>query len=152
MNAPIGRAQFHLFATADNSPVWWRLLSGNNRELGRGTNCYIDVESCILATKQFVLVLDELAGVVRRREDGWAWWLSAGDQALATCTRTYDRQTRCEQALVHFRQLAADAVTSNGAVVTASRRWAHRRQGPRPMALNPSLGSTHHRNLVPGES
>lgn len=150
--APIGRAQFHLFSATEDSPVSWRLLSGNNRELGRGADRYLDVESCIVATKQFVLLLDELVGVVRPREDGWAWWLSNELRPFATCTRAYDRQARCDQALVHFRQLAAEAVTSNEVVVTATRRWAHHRQGHRSMTLSPSTGRTRRRDLVPGES
>ncbi len=133
----VAPAHFQLFAVTSTSPIKWRLLSGNNRELGRAVDAYPDVESCLVAVKQFVESLDDLTGLVRRRDgDGWAWWLASEGGTVVTCGRSYDRQIRCEQALLNFRQLAASADASSGLVVTASRRWAHSSQGTRPMTLN----------------
>jgi hypothetical protein len=137
MVSAITPAHFQLFATTASSPIKWRLLSGNNRELGRAVDTYTDAESCLVAVKQFVEGIDELAGLVRRRDGGgWGWWLASETGIVVTCGRSYDRQIRCEQALLNFRVLAAGADTSTGLVVTASRRWAHSSQGTRPMTLN----------------
>jgi hypothetical protein len=145
------QAHFQLFATNTSSPIKWRLLSGNNRELGRCVATYADVESCLVATKVFVESVDELTGQVRRREEGgWAWSLTSGLEPIVVCGRSYDRQVRCEQALANFRHLAAVAVSGTGVVITASRRWSHSSQGTRPMALNSGVERPRRPHPAPG--
>lgn len=132
-----GRAHFQLFASDARATVRWRLLSGNNRELGRAYAAHPDAESCLLAVKDFVEVVDELTVQVRRREgDGWGWALLADGRCVVTCGHSYDRQVRCEQAVANFCDLAATAALSSGVVVTASRRWVHPSQGRHPIELN----------------
>jgi hypothetical protein len=137
---PVSHAHFQLFALDSRALVRWRLLSGNNRELGRSVASYPDAESGLIAVKVFVETLDELTSQVRRRDaEGWAWLLLADGEPVATCGRPYDRQVRCEQALANFRMLAAAASSKNDVVVTAARRWVHLAHGRQPMELNSGL-------------
>ena len=153
MATPGVQAHFQLFATDTCSPIRWRLLSGNNRELGRCLATYVDIESCLVAMKIFVESAIEMTGQVRRREGGgWAWTLSSGSETIVVCGRSYDRQVRCEQALANFRHLAAVAEASNGIVITASRRWSHSSQGTRPMALNSGVDRAPRPRSAPGAS
>ena len=48
--ARVGHIQ--LFAAAQVGQVRWRLLSGNNREIGRGAQVFADAETCRIAVKE----------------------------------------------------------------------------------------------------
>lgn len=137
MAATSGPAHFQLFGADSRGHIKWRLLSGNNRELGRSTLAYPDAELCQLAIKSFVETIDDLAPQVRRRgATGWAWMLLQDDEPVVSSGHPYDRQVRCEQALATFCDLARTAWTGTVVVVSGARRWAHPSQGRQPINLN----------------
>jgi hypothetical protein len=137
MTSNDGQAHFQLFVNDTRLNVRWRLLSGNNRELGRSVDGYVDSESCLLAVKEFVESIDDLVPQVRRRDrSGWGWVLLAEDGPVVMCGHPYDRQVRCAQALQNFLGLARSARVGDGAMVSRSRRWSHPTHGRQPIHLN----------------
>lgn len=56
----VSGVHFQLYALALEGPVRWRLLSGNNRDLGRGPTPYLDMASCIMGLSAMRSVLSTL--------------------------------------------------------------------------------------------
>jgi hypothetical protein len=135
MTAPLASAaHFQLFAQDGKSAICWRLLSGNNRELGRGALSHADLESCLLAIKQLLESLDELCPDIRRKEGHlWQWSLLADDDVVVTSSHAYDRRIRCMQAMEHFRLQVKDARQGDTVMFTGARRWMHAAAGRRPL-------------------
>ena len=127
-------AHFQLFAQDGKSAISWRLLSGNNRELGRGAVSHPDLETCLLAIKQMLESLEALSPDVRRKDAHlWQWSLLDDDDVVVTSSHAYDRRIRCLQALDHFRRQAKDARPGDGVMFTGARRWMHAAAGRRPL-------------------
>ncbi|MBV9593888.1 MAG: hypothetical protein JO147_08875 [Actinobacteria bacterium] len=119
-----GRAHFQMYAADARSDVHWRLLSANNRDLGRGVVGYRDPESCLLSIKLIVISLDGLEMQVRRRESSeWRWTLGTDGEAIVVGAHGYDRQVRCHQAVRQFLDCASTASVSPAVVVSGARRW-----------------------------
>jgi hypothetical protein len=113
-----------LFSTTPDAPVRWRLLSGNNRETGRGVESYADAESCRVGIKDLQATLDELDASVRRTgANQWVWQLLLDGQAVAVSGRSFDRLIRCEQGLAHFLEHIRDAEIGATLMVSSARRW-----------------------------
>jgi hypothetical protein len=112
-----------LFIGADGL-VRWRLLGGNNWELGRSAVGHAGSEACVLAVKQVqVGVADLVARIIRIAPGKWAWELrDAGNDAVAS-GRSFDRLIRCQQALAQFVSLIVDARVNPTVTESLSRRW-----------------------------
>jgi hypothetical protein len=116
-------SQIQLYAATVTGPVRWRLLSGNNRELGRGADAYDDAPACRLAVEEIQLRIDELQPAVRRLHAAWTWQLERTGEVVASSGRRFDRLIRCEQNLAQFRARLADAQFSSTVMVSEARRW-----------------------------
>jgi hypothetical protein len=113
-----------LFSQTANAPVRWRLLSANNREIGRGVDEYPDAESCRVGVKVLQSIVDELDGIVRRTSSHeWAWQLRQDGQPIALSGRGFDRLIRCEQGLAQFLRSLRDAHIGPTLMVSDARRW-----------------------------
>ena len=113
-----------LFSQSEGSPIRWRLLSGNNRETGRGVDTYPDVESCRVGIKDLQATLDDLDASVRRTSaNQWAWQLLRDGHFVAVSGRSFDRLIRCEQGLAHFLEHIRDAEIGAVLMVSGARRW-----------------------------
>lgn len=116
-----------MFALATGKPLQWRLLSGNNRESGRGVLSFSDVESCREAILELQSTLDTTHLQVRRTGNNqWTWQLLIGDVAVAAATREYDRMIRCEQAAQAFLRSLRTAIISDTITISNARRWESR--------------------------
>jgi hypothetical protein len=94
--------------------VTWRLLSSNNRDLGRAPGTFPDVESCVRMLRNLQGALAGAVAVISR--DGRARWtwrlrLNVGDDAVdvAVSSRAYQRRVQSEYACAAFRSLAPGA-------------------------------------------
>jgi hypothetical protein len=117
-------AHFQLFSRAVGDGVQWRLLGGNNRDLGRGALAYPDAESCLLAIKQLVHSLPDLIPAIRRTPPNlWVWQLRLDDLVVVASAHSYDRQIRAEHAGKRFLDCAGAASVSDTITMTAARRW-----------------------------
>lgn len=113
-----------LFTRTADAPVRWRLLSGNNRETGRGAETFPDVETCRVGIKDLQTTIDELDASVRRTSaNAWVWQLLLEGRTVAVSGRSFDRQIRCEQGLAHFLQHIRDAEIGSTLMVSDARRW-----------------------------
>lgn len=116
--------QIQLYAATAAAPVRWRLLSGNNREVGRGAGEYRDAETCRLAVKELQSGVGDLEPVVRRATTTtWTWQVVRSDELIALSGRSFDRLIRCEQSLTHFLSRLADAELGETVMVSQARRW-----------------------------
>jgi hypothetical protein len=93
------------------APVTWRLLAGNNRDLGRAAGTFPDVASCHAALLRLRTALVEPAVSVTS-PDGrtrWRWRIGAGPESAAVASRVYQRRVQAEAACAAFVSLAAHA-------------------------------------------
>lgn len=83
----------------------WRLLSANNRELGRGLANFRDEESCRRAVVGLRTDIERGVAVMCREQTTsmWGWRLDIDDQAVAQSARSYRRQRECLYNLAQFR-------------------------------------------------
>jgi hypothetical protein len=113
-----------MFSSTASDPVRWRLLSGNNREIGRGAMAYPDVETCQIAIKELQSNLDELESRLRRvRPSAWIWELLRDGEMAAFAGHAFDRMIRCRQGLGQFSAQLMDAPVAPVLIVSAARRW-----------------------------
>jgi hypothetical protein len=116
---------FQLYRQGVGAPVRWRLLSANNRDMGRGAKDFDDEDACLLGIADFIDSVGILApSLVRAPDNRWAFRLMRKDEVLATSGHAFDRRTRCERAAVRFLELAPTAELRPGVAQLASSSWS----------------------------
>ncbi|BCJ70670.1 hypothetical protein CS0771_02140 [Catellatospora sp. IY07-71] len=90
--------------------VTWRLLSSNNRDLGRSGTGFPDVDACLRAVDEVRAAVTEVEPVIHRVSRlAWAWRLDAAPGAVAIASRAYQRRVQAQTACDLFLRLAATA-------------------------------------------
>lgn len=80
----------------------WRLLGGNNRELGRSAQVH-HADQVLHAIRRVQESADRLSIVVAKTQTGkWYWAASLGGQRVAMSARTYGRQRECRYNAEQF--------------------------------------------------
>jgi hypothetical protein len=81
----------------------WRLLSANNRELGRSATCFPRREDCEAAVAHLRANLDRAVPMVYvvRPDSLWRWRLEIDDTETARSGRAYHRLRECRYSRVH---------------------------------------------------
>ncbi|RZS89857.1 hypothetical protein EV189_1633 [Motilibacter rhizosphaerae] len=105
-------ARFHFFTRrATATGVEWRLVMGNNRELGRASAPYTDLAACTDAVRRLQTGLPHLAASLVAGTPGrWSWNLrDEADGVLAVSGRDYCRRVEVQSALEKFRAAAGAA-------------------------------------------
>jgi hypothetical protein len=126
---------FHLYSSPTSGGVRWRLLGGNNRELGRGMLAYPDAEACRAGLAKTIAELDKLvAAVMRVDHSHWGWRLRAGTLDVVGSGHPFDRRPRCEEACARFVELAPRASVRDALTV-----MPYGSRNMRPSVLRPSL-------------
>jgi hypothetical protein len=120
---PSSGAHFQIYGASPRSPLRWRLLSGNNRDIGRGADEFADLEQCRQAIDALRLGLTELDVALRRVGHEWTWLLLQSDIPVVVAGHNYDRKIRCERALQQFVERAAAAPINTNIMVSTTRRW-----------------------------
>jgi hypothetical protein len=103
----------------------WRLLSGNNRELGRGADVYPTELECLGAIAWVQNRAEGGASSIGVRASGQWWWqLEFGGVPVAVSGRVYQRQRECRYNFEQFLGAlpVAQRPTSSGAQVIVLRR------------------------------
>jgi hypothetical protein len=89
---------------ATETRVAWRLVGGNNHELGRSHEGFDGLESCVAAVRRVQARIDDLTSVIISSDDatqrGWQLWLD--DEIVAVSARWYRRERECEYNLAQF--------------------------------------------------
>ena len=107
----VGELHFQVYAGLRGQSVRWRLLSGNNRDAGRGVESFPDVESCIVSIQEMLEHVDVLEPAIVPAADGrgWRWRLSLLGVPVVAAPHAFDRRVRCTEACARFVQLAPQA-------------------------------------------
>lgn len=114
-----------LFSRTSASPVQWRLLSGNNREIARSADAFPDAETCRIAIKELQARSADLERRIVRLQNRWSWeLLDAGHTVVLG--HSVDRLVRCEQALAAAATHLAAASVGTTVTVSTARRWGSR--------------------------
>jgi hypothetical protein len=120
-------AHFQIYTEGPEQLLRWRLLSGNNRDMGRSASTYVDLEDVHLGIKQTQGALTRLDRVlVRTDQNQWRWILRDGAEDSVLAGRVYDRRIRSEQACAEFIRAAAEAVVRAAVAVRAEPRGVSR--------------------------
>jgi uncharacterized protein YegP (UPF0339 family) len=93
-----------------DSPLSWRLLAANNRDVARSATPYPDLATCLKAVADLQARIEDAVAVAARsgRAD-WSWRLRVDGQDVAVSSRTYQRRLQCEAACSLFVSLVHDA-------------------------------------------
>lgn len=88
----------------------WRLLSNNNRDLGRAASAFGNVDLCLAAVQYLRRhAADATPVVVRTGRSDWTWRVQVGEVAVAVSSRRYQRRVQGEYACGVFLGLIDDA-------------------------------------------
>ena len=84
--------------------VSWRLVGGNNHDLGRSGRSYADLESAHGAVQALRAALSQARPVVSPglRPGCWCWELHLDESPAAVSSRAYERQRDCVANLGYF--------------------------------------------------
>lgn len=97
-------------ATGDAARVGWRLLSSNNRDLGRSALAFPDMRTCQLMVRRLQLMIDKVAVVqLRAGRVDWSWRVRLDGADVAVSSRTYQRRIQAESACAVFLGLVPEA-------------------------------------------
>jgi hypothetical protein len=107
----------------------WRLLSANNRELGRSATFFPRREDCEAAVAHLRANLERAVPMVYvvRPDSLWRWRLDIDGTEAARSGRAYHRLRECRYSLAHFHTGVAQAVAAPHAL--PEQRCAVRRTG-----------------------
>jgi hypothetical protein len=120
---PSNGAHFQLFASTAADEVRWRLLSGNNRELGRSVRTYPGSVAAQASIDALVLGLGQVVPVVSRQVNGaWRWVGKLDEEIVVMGPRLFDRRIACVGAFARFVEYAPRARAFGLAVVSTARR------------------------------
>jgi hypothetical protein len=114
------------------SPVGWRLIGGNNRELGRSAATFDGLAACRAAVERLregvsrahvVLTMSDTQGT-------WTWRLELDGFEVAVSGRRYQRQREAQHNLSLFLAAVPQAQEAGGAVAHRPRLRGLRPFGP----------------------
>lgn len=91
-------------------PVTWRLMSANNRSIGRAVRDFPDVDSCMSAVRELRGQLASATCVTMR--DGprhWMWRVRVGAAEQAVSSRRYERRVQAKNSCESFLELVRTA-------------------------------------------
>jgi hypothetical protein len=122
--AAVSGAHFQIYAVSLRSPLRWRLLSGNNRDIGRGVDEFPTLDSCHEAIERLRRDVYALEVALKRAGHEWTWQLLDTDTPVVIAGHNYDRKIRCAHALQQFVDRAVGAPVSANVMLSAARRWS----------------------------
>ena len=101
---PTGEDPFAVRNRADGCWFSWRVLGGNNRELGRGATIHATERECLSAMAQIQAGAERSTLFIGLRPTGLWWWqLELDGVPVAVSGRSYHRQRECRYNLEQFR-------------------------------------------------
>lgn len=102
-------ARFQIYRSASRGNVTWRLLSANNRGIGKAAEPYPTDEECAKALVELRDLLANGRALLTRDAQLWSWRLELGGVDLAVSCRSYQRRLQAQYAVRSFVELAAGA-------------------------------------------
>lgn len=116
-----------------NHWVMWRLLSGNNRELGRSASVFPGLDEAIEAVGRTRATLHHLQSRVVQEAGPslWSWIVLLDEGPVARSARTYQRLRECHYSLSGFMDALPSAVVLTDPSRVVRQRRVH------PAAVEP---------------
>ncbi|MEU9340070.1 hypothetical protein AB0D74_02440 [Streptomyces sp. NPDC048278] len=108
-------------------PVGWRLVSANNRELGRCTRSFEDLVACeatVVRLRERVTEVRALF-VMADAPGAWTWRIELDGRDVATAGRSYQRQRECQYNVKLFLAAVPVAQLGEGLVSRPRLRGLH---------------------------
>jgi hypothetical protein len=111
-------ARFELYqvsaaGTGTATGVTWRLLSSNNRDLGRSAEIFPDVRSCQVMVRRLQLLVGDVTVIqMRAGRVDWSWRVRLEGAEVAVSSRTYQRRIQAESACTVFLALVPEAAVA----------------------------------------
>jgi hypothetical protein len=94
--------------------VTWRLLSSNNRDLGRAGAAFPDAVSCLLTVRRLQRLVDRAVALqLRAGRVAWTWRVRLDGVEVAVSSRTYQRRVQAESACAVFLGLVPAATITD---------------------------------------
>jgi hypothetical protein len=92
----------------------WRLLSNNNRDLGRAASIFEDVDGCLVAVEHLRRNAGHTTPVsLRAGRADWTWRVQIDQVPVAVSSRRYQRRVQAEYACGVFLGLVETAAVMN---------------------------------------
>jgi hypothetical protein len=92
----------------------WRLLSNNNRDLGRAVSIFEDVDGCLVAVEHLRRNAGRATPVsLRAGRADWTWRVQVDQVPVAVSSRRYQRRVQAEYACGVFLGLVEEANVMN---------------------------------------
>ncbi len=82
------------------SVIVWNLVSGNNRELGRGAKIFQRFDDAVLSVQRLIPENLEFAPVSGDRDGVYGWRASFGGQTEVACSRWYQTDRDRQHAIL----------------------------------------------------
>lgn len=84
--------------------ICWRLLSANNRQLGRSADVFDDLSVCVRAVELFLLRLPDAEPLVTRQSGPvrWTWRVLEGNHVVAMSGRSFEAERQATRTLDNF--------------------------------------------------
>ena len=110
----VSRPNVDTLAVAPPMVVTWRLLSSNNRDLGRAPDPFPDAVSCLFTVRRLQRLLDTVvARPARASGVAWIWRVRLDGVEIAVSSRAYQRRVQAESACTVFLSLARTATVTD---------------------------------------
>jgi hypothetical protein len=114
-DAELNLLDLSLTGAHDAKTAGWRLLGGNNRELGRSARVHL-ADAILDEIDRVQSAADRLSIVVSKTQSGkWYWAASEDGRRLAMAARTYGRQRECRYNAEQFLRALPIATPPRGA-------------------------------------
>jgi hypothetical protein len=108
---PTGEDPFAVRDRPDGHWFSWRMLGGNNRELGRGATVHSTEVGCLAAMSRAQVDAARSTSFIGLQATGLWWWqLELGGAPVAVAGRSYRRQRECRYNLDQFLLTWSSAV------------------------------------------
>ena len=91
--------------------ILWRLLSANNRDLGRGQNLFASHDQSVEHFRFVRENIERVEPVITHVDAGleWFWVLMLDEQPVARSSRGYERLRECHYCLAQFLESVSTA-------------------------------------------
>ena len=91
-------------------PVTWRLMSANNRSIGRAVRDFPDVDTCMSSVRELRRQLGSATCLtVRDGPRHWMWRVRVGNADHAVSSRRYERRVQAKNSCESFLELVRTA-------------------------------------------
>jgi hypothetical protein len=89
---------------APSPAICWRLLSPNNRQLGRSADVFDDLPTCVRAVELFLLGLADAEPLVtcHTAPTRWTWRVLEGNHVVAMSGRSFEAERQAVRTLDNF--------------------------------------------------